>query len=60
MANLHGDFIWYELITPDADSAQAFYAPLLGWAVRSAGMPDMDYRLGGGGGRRPPMAMSPG
>jgi predicted enzyme related to lactoylglutathione lyase len=45
MANLHGDFIWYELITPDADSAQAFYAPLLGWAVRSAGMPDMDYRL---------------
>ncbi|WP_197417805.1 hypothetical protein [Sphingomonas sp. CCH21-G11] len=51
MANLHGDFIWYELITPDADSAQAFYAPLLGWAVRSAGMPDMDYRLG---------AMSPG
>jgi len=45
MANHHGDFLWYELITPDADAAQAFYCPLLGWTVRDAGMPDMDYRL---------------
>ena len=45
MANHHGDFIWYELMTTDADAAQAFYEPLLGWAVRSADMPDMDYRL---------------
>lgn len=45
MANHHGDFIWYELITPDPDAAQAFYAPLLGWTVRGADMPDMDYRL---------------
>lgn len=45
MANHHGDFIWYELTTPDVDAAQAFYAPLLGWTIRDAGMPDMDYRL---------------
>ena len=45
MVNHHGDFIWYELITSDVDAAQAFYAPLLGWAIRSAGMADMDYRL---------------
>lgn len=45
MANHHGDFIWYELITPDPDAAQAFYGPMLGWTVRSADMPDMDYRL---------------
>ncbi len=45
MANRHGDFVWYELITPDPDAAQAFYAPLLGWTVRDAGMPGMDYRL---------------
>lgn len=45
MTNLHGDFIWYELITPDPDAAQAFYASLLGWTARGAGMPDMDYRL---------------
>jgi uncharacterized protein len=45
MPNHHGDFIWYELITPDPDGAQAFYGPLLGWSIRDAGMPDMDYRL---------------
>ena len=45
MTNHHGDFIWYELVTPDPDGAQAFYGSLLGWTVRSAGMPDMDYRL---------------
>ncbi len=47
MANHHGDFIWYELITPDPDGAQAFYGPMLGWKVKGAGMPDMDYRLAG-------------
>ncbi len=45
MSNHHGDFIWYELVTPDPDGAQAFYGPLLGWTVKSADMPDMDYRL---------------
>lgn len=45
MANHPGDFIWYELITPDPDGAAAFYGPLLGWTVRSAGMQDVDYRL---------------
>jgi predicted enzyme related to lactoylglutathione lyase len=45
MANHDGDFIWYELITPDPDAAQAFYGPLVGWTVRDSGMPDMDYRL---------------
>lgn len=45
MTNHHGDFIWYELVTPDPDGAQGFYGPLLGWTVRSADMPDMDYRL---------------
>ncbi len=45
MTNHHGDFIWYELVTPDPDGAQAFYAPMLGWTVKSAGLPDSDYRL---------------
>jgi predicted enzyme related to lactoylglutathione lyase len=31
MANHHGDFIWYELMTTDAAAAQAFYGPMLGW-----------------------------
>ncbi|QMW24458.1 VOC family protein [Sandaracinobacteroides saxicola] len=39
MANHHGDWIWYELMTPDARAATAFYAPMLGWTVRD----DPDY-----------------
>ena len=31
MTNHHGDFIWYELMATDADAAQAFYGPMLGW-----------------------------
>lgn len=31
MANHHGDFIWYELMTTDRRAAEAFYGPLLGW-----------------------------
>lgn len=33
MANKHGDFIWYELLTPDASAAAQFYQGLLGWQV---------------------------
>lgn len=45
MANHPGDFIWYELITPDADAAQTFYGQLLGWTIRGSDTPGMDYRL---------------
>lgn len=43
--NAHGDFIWYELLTNDPDSAAAFYGRVIGWKVRDSAMPDMDYRL---------------
>ncbi len=45
MANQHGDFIWYELLTGNADSAAAFYGKVVGWTTQSAGMPEMDYRF---------------
>ena len=45
MAKSHGDFIWYELITTNADAAQEFYGPLLGWEFKDSGTPGMDYRL---------------
>ncbi len=45
MANHHGDFIWYELITSDPDAASAFYSPMLGWSIADSGMPDLDYRI---------------
>ena len=31
MANQHGDFIWYELLTTDADAAARFYGAVIGW-----------------------------
>lgn len=50
MADKQGDFVWYELMTSDADAAQAFYEPLLGWKFAGSGTPGMDYRLGSKGG----------
>jgi predicted enzyme related to lactoylglutathione lyase len=44
MSNKHGDFIWYELMTSDADAAQEFYGAVLGWSFNSAGQSDKDYR----------------
>ena len=44
MANKHGDFLWYELMTSDADAAQGFYGPLLGWDYAPTGQEGMDYR----------------
>lgn len=40
-----GDFIWYELLTTDADAAQAFYGKVLPWAFNDSGQADMDYRI---------------
>jgi hypothetical protein len=40
-----GDFIWYELMTSDADAAQTFYADILGWTISPSGMDGMDYRI---------------
>lgn len=42
-----GGFIWYELMTPDANAAARFYGAVVGWNI--AGRPDpqatsMDYR----------------
>jgi predicted enzyme related to lactoylglutathione lyase len=45
MTNQHGDFIWYELLTSDADAAGAFYGKVVGWTSTSAGQPGMDYRF---------------
>ncbi len=45
MSNPKGDFIWYELLTSDADAAQRFYGDVVGWTVVDSGQPGMDYRL---------------
>lgn len=44
-----GDFIWYELMTPDADGAKAFYDAVVGWNI-SEGAPEYQgYRMIGTG-----------
>ncbi len=48
MANRHGDWIWYELMTTDADAATVFYEAILPWKIGN----QPDYReieaVGGG------------
>lgn len=45
MTNAQGDFVWYELMTPDADGASAFYGAVLGWTFAPSQQPGMDYRI---------------
>ncbi|MEY4269258.1 MAG: hypothetical protein RLZZ58_474 [Pseudomonadota bacterium] len=45
MANQHGDYIWYELLTSDADAAGNFYGKVIGWTSMASGQPGMDYRF---------------
>ena len=43
--NLKGDFIWYELMTPDAEGSKAFYDAVVGWNI-SEGAPEFGgYRM---------------
>ena len=43
MINFHGRFVWYELITPEAEAAKAFYSKVMGWGVLDASVPDRAY-----------------
>jgi uncharacterized protein len=39
---MHGQFVWYELTTPDFEAAKKFYQPLTGWGTQPF---DNDYSL---------------
>ena len=43
-------FVWYELMTTDAAAASAFYAGVVGWEPKDAGMP-MPYTMLHAGGQ---------
>lgn len=48
MANAAGSFIWYELMTTDANAAAAFYGAVVGWTIGAQSeMPPgaQDYRM---------------
>lgn len=38
MTGPNAKFVWYELLTPDLKGAEAFYADVVGWSPRDAGM----------------------
>ncbi len=48
MAEMPGSFIWYELMTTDANAAAKFYGAVVGWKIAERGNPDVaggrDYR----------------
>ncbi|WP_410961981.1 hypothetical protein, partial [Salmonella sp. SAL4359] len=43
--NPSGDFIWYELITPDPEGAKAFYDAVVGWDIGEAAPEFNGYRM---------------
>ena len=45
MTNMAGDFVWYELLTSDADAAQNYYGSILEWSFADSGQVGMDYRI---------------
>jgi predicted enzyme related to lactoylglutathione lyase len=40
-----GNFIWYELMTPDPDASKTFYDAVVGWDIEQAPAGPMDYRM---------------
>jgi predicted enzyme related to lactoylglutathione lyase len=45
MTGDHGHFVWYELLTTDIASAEAFYHQVLGWDARDVSTPKFVYRV---------------
>ena len=44
---MHGQFVWYELTTPDVDAARRFYPQITGWGTQQF---DKDYTMWTAGG----------
>lgn len=45
MTNPHGSWIWYELLTTDADAAIDFYSQIVGWTPSKFPSAEMDYTI---------------
>jgi uncharacterized protein len=43
--NPQGDFIWYELMTPDPEGSKAFYDAVVGWTIGEAAPEFQGYRM---------------
>jgi len=47
---MHGQFVWYELMTTDSAGAQRFYPPITGWGTQKWDAPNTDYMMWTAGG----------
>lgn len=45
MSDLHGRFVWYELMTTDTDAAAEFYGSVVGWTTASMDMGGSIYTI---------------
>jgi predicted enzyme related to lactoylglutathione lyase len=45
MAEFHGRFVWYELLTTDGTAAKAFYTKVMDWEAEDESTPDLAYTL---------------
>jgi predicted enzyme related to lactoylglutathione lyase len=45
MSTSHGSFIWYDLMSTDAEAAEAFYRGVVGWRMQDAGLSDRSYTI---------------
>jgi len=45
MVDSHGRFVWYELMTTDAEAAKSFYTAVIGWGAQDASKPGLSYIL---------------
>jgi uncharacterized protein len=45
MSEIHGRFIWYELMSPDVAGARRFYGDVVGWTAQAMPMEGGEYTL---------------
>ncbi len=45
MGDMHGKFVWIELMTSDPKAAEDFYCTVVGWSAKDSGQPGMSYTL---------------
>ncbi len=50
MSEIHGRFIWYELMTTDRAAARQFYTAVVGWQHQESQLPGLQYDMFSAGG----------